>query len=98
MWNNSLVKTKNREHWLDIAKFFGILLVVLNHMNIRIPLVTFFGGMFYMPVFFVAAGYTYRNKGESFKAFLARGINSSSLSANPPPVPPNVNAGLKITG
>lgn len=69
MWNNSLVKTKNREHWLDIAKFFGILLVVLNHMNIRIPLVTFFGGMFYMPVFFVAAGYTYRNKGESFKNF-----------------------------
>ena len=57
--------------WLDIAKFFGIVLVVLNHMNIKIPLVTFFGGMFYMPVFFVAAGYTYRNKGESFKEFAA---------------------------
>ena len=57
--------------WLDIAKFFGIVLVVLNHMNIKIPLVTFFGGMFYMPVFFVAAGYTYRNKGESFKDFAA---------------------------
>ena len=56
--------------WLDIAKFFGIVLVVLNHMNIKIPLVTFFGGMFYMPVFFVAAGYTYRNKGESFKDFV----------------------------
>lgn len=69
MWNDSLGKTKNREHWLDIAKFFGILLVVLNHRNIHIPLVTFFGGMFYMPVFFVAAGYTYRRKGESFKTF-----------------------------
>ena len=69
MWKNSLVKTSNREHWLDIAKFFGILLVVLNHMNIHIPLITFFGGMFYMPVFFVAAGYTYRSKGESFKNF-----------------------------
>ena len=55
--------------WLDIAKFFGIALVVLNHMNIKIPLVTFFGGLFYMPVFFVAAGYTYRSKGESFKTF-----------------------------
>ena len=69
MWNKCLEKAKNREIWLDIAKFYGILLVVLNHMNIQIPLVTFFGGMFYMPVFFVAAGYTYRNKGESFKTF-----------------------------
>lgn len=69
MWNSFLAKTKNRENWLDIAKFFGILLVVLNHMNISIPLMTFFGGMFYMPVFFVASGYTYRNKGESFKDF-----------------------------
>lgn len=70
MWKSFLVKTKNRENWLDIAKFFGILLVVLNHMNISIPLVTFFGGMFYMPVFFVASGYTYRNKGEGFKHFV----------------------------
>ena len=70
MWNNGLAKSKNREIWLDIAKFFGILLVVLNHMEIQIPLVTFFGGMFYMPVFFVAAGYTYRDKGESLKAYV----------------------------
>lgn len=69
MWSRNLSSKSNREVWLDIAKFFGILLVVLNHMNISIPLVTFLGGMFYMPVFFVAAGYTYRNKGESFKTF-----------------------------
>lgn len=69
MWSRNLSSKNNREMWLDIAKFFGITLVVLNHMNIKIPLVTFFGGMFYMPVFFVAAGYTYRNKGESFKTF-----------------------------
>lgn len=69
MWSKNLSSKSNREVWLDIAKFFGIALVVLNHMNISIPLVTFFGGMFYMPVFFVAAGYTYRNKGESFKTF-----------------------------
>lgn len=70
MWNNGLAKSKNREAWLDIAKFFGITLVVLNHMEISIPVVTFFGGMFYMPVFFVAAGYTYRNKGESLKSYV----------------------------
>ena len=70
MWSRNLSSKNNREMWLDIAKFFGIVLVVLNHMNIKIPLVTFFGGMFYMPVFFVAAGYTYRNKGESFKTFV----------------------------
>ena len=71
MWSRNLSSKNNREMWLDIAKFFGIVLVVLNHMNIKIPLVTFFGGMFYMPVFFVVAGYTYRNKGESFKDFAA---------------------------
>ena len=69
MWNKALEKNKNRVLWLDIAKAYGIFLVVINHLDIHIPLVTFFGGMFYMPVFFVAAGYTYRRKEESFKAF-----------------------------
>ena len=36
--------------------------------------------------------------GDNFKAFLTSGLNSSSLSANPPPVPPRVNAGLIIIG
>lgn len=70
MWNKNLNCRKNREYWLDIAKCFCIALVVLNHMNINIPLVSFFGGMLYMPLFFVAAGYTYRNKGESYKEFV----------------------------
>ena len=70
MWNKNLANKNNREHWLDIAKFFCIVLVVLNHMNISIPLVSFFGGMLYMPLFFVAAGYTYKNKGKSIKDFV----------------------------
>ena len=70
MWNKNSDCKSNREYWLDIAKCFCIVLVVLNHMNIHIPLVSFFGGMLYMPLFFVAAGYTYRNKGESFKEFV----------------------------
>ena len=74
MWKDCLAKSSDknnqqRELWLDIAKFFGIALVVLNHMEIEIPLVTFFGGMFYMPLFFVASGYTYRRKEESFGKF-----------------------------
>ena len=74
MWKDCFKKSseknnQQRELWLDIAKFFGIALVVLNHMEIEIPLVTFFGGMFYMPLFFVAAGYTYRKKEESFGKF-----------------------------
>ena len=71
MKNMTSVKKQNRELWLDIAKAYGLFLVVINHLEIHIPLLTFFGGMFYMPVFFVAAGYTYRNKGESFQAFAA---------------------------
>ena len=66
MWNNGLEKSKNREAWLDIAKCFGIILVIINHLDIKIRFVTFLGGMFYMPLFFVASGYTYRNKGECF--------------------------------
>lgn len=69
MWKKNLQKNSNRELWLDIAKFFGITLVVLNHLELSIPVVTFFGGMFYMPVFFVAAGYTYRRREESFWKF-----------------------------
>ena len=70
MWNKNLNCKKNREYWLDIAKCYCIVLVVLNHMFDKIPLVTFFGGMLHMPTFFVAAGYTYRNKGESLKDFV----------------------------
>ncbi len=69
MLKNSLVKIKHRENWLDIAKCFCIVLVVLSHTSIRIPVVTYLGGMFFIPLFFVAAGYTYRNKMESFKTF-----------------------------
>ena len=69
MKNVTSIKKQNRELWLDIAKAYGIFLVVINHLEIHIPLVTFFGGMFYMPIFFVAAGYTYRNKGESIQQF-----------------------------
>ena len=70
MLGNSLAKTKHRENWLDIAKCFCIVLVVLNHTSIKIPVVSFLGGMFFVPLFFVAAGYTYRNKSAAFTRFV----------------------------
>ena len=75
MWNLNLRKANsgrksNREAWLDIAKCFCIVMIVISHTNIRIPVVTFLAGMFFIPLFFVSAGYTYRNKGESFKNFV----------------------------
>ncbi len=51
---------KNRLLWLDFGRAMGILVVLLVHAGCSLGLVTFYGGMFYMPVFFVAAGYTYR--------------------------------------
>ena len=69
MLKNSLTKKAHREAWLDIAKSFCIVMIVISHTSIRIPVVTFLAGMFFIPLFFVSAGYTYRNKGESFKNF-----------------------------
>ncbi len=70
MWNNGLKKTENREVWLDLAKCFGILMVIINHLELDLSVMTFFGGMFYMPVFFVAAGYTYRDRQETYISYL----------------------------
>ena len=64
---------KKRVLWLDIAKAVGILVVLLVHTGRSFGLVTFFGGMFYMPVFFILAGmtFTYRPE-ESFLKFAAK--------------------------
>lgn len=70
MWKNAFTKKEHRKAWLDIAKAYGVGLVVLSHTEINIPLVGYFGGMFMIPVFFVAAGYTYRDKGEDFTVFI----------------------------
>ena len=76
MWNLNLqkkdpsVKKADRELWLDIAKCFCIVMIVLSHTSIRIPIVNFLSGMFFIPLFFVAAGYTYRNKGLMLRIFV----------------------------
>lgn len=59
--------------WLDFGKAAGILVVLLVHAEWNLGLVTFYGGMFYMPVFFVAAGYTFRQKeGEDYFTYLKK--------------------------
>lgn len=64
---------KNRLEWLDFGKAMGMLVVLLVHAECNLGFLTFYGGMFYMPIFFVASGYTYRCKrGESYFAFLKK--------------------------
>ena len=52
----------NRKTYVDFAKCIAILFVLMNHIGLTIPYVSNFGGMFYVPIFFVLAGYTYHTK------------------------------------
>lgn len=61
---------KKRENWMDAVKTIAIFIVLVNHAGVRIPGVNFWGGMFYVPVFFVLAGYTYRVKATGFAEFV----------------------------
>lgn len=58
-----------RENWIDAAKAIAILIVVLNHSGLNIPGVNFWGGIFYVPIFFLLSGYTYHPTEENFKSF-----------------------------
>lgn len=61
-----------REKWIDLVKCIAIFIVMLNHSSLAAPQVRFWGGMFFVPVFFVLSGFTYRSREESFPAFLGR--------------------------
>lgn len=61
-----------REKWIDLVKCIAILIVMVNHSVLDIPGVKFWGGMFFVPVFFVLSGFTYHAREESFSAFLGR--------------------------
>ena len=64
---------KKRVLWMDIAKAIGILVVLVVHAEISLGPVTFLGGMFYMPVFFVLSGMTFRYRPEEgFGSFLKK--------------------------
>ncbi|MBD5545426.1 MAG: acyltransferase [Lachnospiraceae bacterium] len=59
----------SRKAYIDVAKFWGIFLVLMNHIELILPFVNFYGGMFYVPVFFVVAGMTYQYKEEGLLVF-----------------------------
>lgn len=65
-------KGSRRKNWIDAAKGIAILIVVLNHSGLVIPGVNFWGGMFYVPAFFLLAGYTYAPKEERLGDFVKR--------------------------
>ena len=58
-----LCKNRQRIDYVDISKGVGLILVVLSH-TVAYELMKFASG-FYVPIFFVCAGYTYR-KSENF--------------------------------
>ena len=62
----------NRKTYVDFAKCIAILFVLMNHIGLTIPYVSNFGGMFYVPIFFVLAGYTYHAKEESYISFVSK--------------------------
>jgi fucose 4-O-acetylase-like acetyltransferase len=65
-------KRVRRENWIDAAKVIAIGIVLLNHSGLIIPGINFWGGMFYVPSFFLLAGYTYAPKKESWGSFVRR--------------------------
>lgn len=66
---------KKRILWMDISKAIGILIVLVVHAEIHLGPVTFLGGMFYMPVFFILAGMTFREEPlEPFGVFVKKKV------------------------
>lgn len=64
---------KQRIPWLDAVKAVGILVVLLVHTGRSFGSVTYYGGMFYMPIFFLTAGMTFSyKKDECFGSFVRK--------------------------
>lgn len=53
-----------REKWIDAVKAVAILFVLLGHARVRIPYVSSLAVLFYVPVFFVLAGYLHHHRPE----------------------------------
>lgn len=63
---------RKRENWIDCLKCIAILIVVMNHAGVTVPGVNFWGGMFFVPVFFVLSGYTCQVRDESLRRAAGR--------------------------
>lgn len=59
---------KERIHWIDMAKGYGILLVILGHL--RTDFIKYEIYTFHMPLFFLLAGYVFHPEKYTFKEFI----------------------------
>lgn len=53
-------ETRERQDWIDLVRFLAMLIVMMNHVGLSVMGVNFWGGMFYVPVFFVLSGFLWQ--------------------------------------
>lgn len=53
-----------REKWIDAVKAIAVLFVLFGHAGVKIPYVSSLAVLFYVPVFFVLAGYLHHHRPE----------------------------------
>ena len=63
---------KNRLDYIDVLKGIGILLVIFSHSGAENDSSMLFVGGVFIPLFFVASGYTYKYRDESFLSFFSK--------------------------
>ena len=64
-------KIKDRIHWVDIAKCFCVVFVIVHHLETNNHFLTKFYEAFFLNGFLFLSGYTYHHRPD-FKAFLKR--------------------------
>lgn len=67
--------SEKRVIWVDIMKYLGIMLIMMLHLDSRTILVDRLAFPIYLPVFFFAAGYTYRHK-PGFGPFFSKKVKT----------------------
>ncbi|MEG2232090.1 MAG: acyltransferase family protein, partial [Lachnospiraceae bacterium] len=72
MKTNKAIQINGRTAWIDAAKCIGILFVLMAHAQLQIPFLSDYAVYFYVPIFFVLAGFTYHAKEESYAHFCKR--------------------------
>ncbi len=64
---------KDRQDWIDLVRLIAMVIVMMNHVGLKVAGVNFWGGMFYVPVFFVLSGFCFSpDKDDPVKAIRRR--------------------------
>lgn len=66
---------RKRIDWIDMAKGYGMILVIIGHIVVSHGTVYTLISSFHMPLFFILSGYLFSNK-RSFKEFFIKRIKS----------------------